>query len=93
MNTLVIRNEIQEKINNNESILGMEVVGVDGCQSPYKGIIRELSVYDHRILGVLVQVWVEWFYEGYPKGHLEGYDQNQFKKWEGNTSKVGVYYE
>ena len=89
-------NEIQTRINN-KSILGAKVYGVSGGFVYHEGIIREVSIFDHRILGVLKQVWVEWFnYEGesfYTKGHLEPYSPDQFSKWEGSSSKIGVYYE
>ena len=84
-------NKLQEKITKKQNILGAEVVGVDGCSAPYRGTIRELSVYDHKILGRMVQVWVEWEREGYPKGHLEGYSPSQFKEWD-NQRAMGVYY-
>ena len=97
VNSLVVRHELQEKINNNQSILGTKVFSVSGGFCYHEGIVRELSVYDHRILGTLVQVWVEWFnHEGedfYTKGYLTPYQPNQFKKWEDSSAKIGVYYE
>ena len=96
-NSLMVTNDIQKRIDNNQSILGMKVYGVSGGFVYHEGIVRELSVYNHRLLGVLVQVWVEWFnHEGedfYTEGHLTPYSPNQFRKWEGSSEKIGVYYE
>jgi|GEM_PF-6857465 hypothetical protein len=81
-------NSIQELISKEQSILGLEVIGVDGCREPFAGVIKELSIYNHSILGELIQVWVEWDYN---PGHLEQYKPHQFSKWEGQR-KMGVYY-
>lgn len=80
---------LQTKIETKQNVLGMKVIGVDGCQSPYTGIIKELSIYDHKILGRLIQVWVEWLIK---PGHLTPYEPRQFKKWE-NQNSIGVYYD
>jgi hypothetical protein len=71
-----------------ENLLGAEVIGVDGVQAPYSGTVKKLSVYAHKVLGILAQVWVEW--EG-QNGHLTPYNPKQFKQWEGQR-QIGVYY-
>lgn len=96
MKDLASVNALQERIDENCNILGMKVYGVCGGFIYHEGIIRKLSVYDHRILGRINQVWVEWFnHDGedfYTKGHLEPFDPKQFKKWEGSSERIGVYY-
>lgn len=79
---------IQEYINNEKSVLGFEVIGVDGCQEPYKGVIKEVSIYDHSVIGKLIQVWVEWDND---PGHLTPYSPHQFSKW-GSRRGIGVYF-
>ena len=81
-------NEIQERIKKDQSILGYEVVGVDGCREPYSGVIKEVSIYDHNVLGKVVQVWVEWDNN---IGHLSPYMPYQFENWEKRRG-LGVYY-
>lgn len=80
---------IQELINTNQSILGYEVVGVDGCQPPYSGTIKELTIQEHSLLGRMVKVWVEWDWK---LGHLTPYFPREFSKWE-NGKGLGVYYK
>jgi len=82
-------NAIQERINKDQNILGYEVVGVDGCREPYLGVIKELSIYNHSVLGELVQVWVAWDYD---PDHLTPYFPRQFSKWENGGRGLGVYY-
>ncbi len=97
VNSLIVYDSIQERIDNNQSIIGMKVYSVCGGFVYHEGIVREVSIYNHRLLGVIKQVWVEWFnHEGedfYKEGHLTPYDPKQFKKWEGSSEKIGVYYE
>jgi len=83
-------NSIQECINEKQSILGYEVVGIDGCQSPYLGVIKELSIQDHSVLGKLIKVWVAW--DSNPE-HLTSYEPRQFSKWGNGKKGIGVYYK
>lgn len=97
MTNLTVVNAMQEKIENKESIIGTKVFGVCGGFVYHEGVVRKLTVYDHRLFGRLVQVWVEWFnHDGedfYTKGHLEPFEPRQFKKWQGSSEKIGVYFE
>ena len=69
-------------------ILGRTVIGVDGCQAPYKGTIEKVTDINHRVLGRIIQVWVKWENQG---EHLTGYSPRQFKRWDGGQQKIGVY--
>jgi hypothetical protein len=71
-----------------QSMIGAEVIGIDGCREPYTGIVKQLSVEEHRVLGTFAQVWVEWDYN---LGHLEPYYPSQFRQWNGRHSGIGVY--
>ena len=96
MKNLVVANFLQNSIDADVNILGLKVYSVCGGFVYHEGVIRKTSVYDHKILGRLVQVWVEWFnHEGedfYSEGHLTPYNPEQFQKWEGSSEKIGVYY-
>lgn len=96
MKSLSVINSVQERIESGCPILGLKVYGVCGGFIYHEGIVRKVSVYDHRLLGRINQVWVEWFnHEGedfYTPGHLEPFDPRQFRKWEGSSEKIGVYY-
>ena len=81
-------NLIQERICKKQSVIGYEVIGADGCREPYLGVIKEVSIYDHSVLGRLVQVWVEWDNN---IGHLTSYMAYQFEKWDSRRG-LGVYY-
>ena len=81
--------KLQEKINNGQSILGLEVIGVDGCRSPYKGIVKKVTVWNHTVLGLLVQIWINWEDQG---EHLTPYFPRQFKPYSQNCGP-GVYLE
>ena len=96
MNSLVVAKSLQEKVDSKCDILGLKVYSVCGGFIRHEGVIRELSIYNHRLLGRLEQVWVEWFnHEGedaYTAGHLTPYNAKEFKEWTGTTGKIGVYY-
>jgi len=82
-------NLIQKQINEEQSILGYEVIGNDGCQAPQTGVIKELTIQNHSLLGKLVKVWVAW--DSNPS-HLECYEPRQFSKWVNSRCPIGVYY-
>lgn len=87
MTNLAVKNEIQSRISNNSSIIGMEIVSIDGC-GDRNGVIEGLSVESHSILGLLAFVWVRW-----DNGSLENYEPHQFEKYNENFHTVGVYYK
>lgn len=82
-------NQLSE-IETRNNILGTEIIGFDGY-GEYNGVIEELSVEEHRILGTLKFVWVRWL-DGCKEGILEHYFPNQFR----HISKkcgIGVYFQ
>ena len=79
-------NEIIER--KYQRMIGAEVMGVDGVQNPYKGIVKQLTIEEHRVLGTFAQVWIEWEYN---LGHLEPYPPHIFGQWDGHGRGIGVY--
>jgi len=67
-------------------VIGAEIIGIDGY-SKRTGAVESVSVYDHKILGRLTQVWVRWD----DNNALEPFFPRQFSKY-CRTSAIGVYY-
>lgn len=89
-NQLDCKNQIQKYLDESKPIIGLEVIGNDGLREPYMGVIREVSVYNHKVLGALVQVWVEWFVAENTTNHLTPYFPRQFKQYQENLP-IGVF--
>lgn len=77
----------QERLRQSKcEVIGTEIIGIDGY-SKRTDVVESVSVYDHKILGRLTQVWVRWD----DNGALEPFFPRQFSKYNG-TRKIGVYY-
>ncbi len=66
-------------------VLNTEVIGIDGY-SNRKGIVKKITMQDHKVLGKLVQIWIKW--DG--QENLEAFFPRQFKKYYPNCP-IGIY--
>lgn len=67
--------------------IGASIIGVCGADCERIGQVKEVSYYNHSVLGKLIQIWVEWDNN---LGHLEPYFPREFKNYSDRCG-CGVY--
>lgn len=68
------------------NILGAKIVGNDGY-GENEGYVIKVSMQNHSVLGVLVQIWIKWSYSDV----LEPFFPRQFNKYFSGSKPTGIY--